>query len=95
MAERAQHTKVIGDQPQRGAKDRKRIDTDDGSDSIEKARICDLMITATRTEDETQIEYFVAKNRHAEGRKIVGPLPHDHALGRMVPVMRRVGGQVW
>ena len=84
-----------GDQPQRGAKDKKKIDTDDVSDSIDKSRECDLMVTAVLSQDEAMIEYFVAKNRHAAGRKSVGPLPHEFAMGRMVPLQRKIAGKVW
>ena len=82
-------------QPQRGAKDKKKIDTDDAADSMEGPRVCDTVITGMRTEDETQHEFFVAKARHSEARKMVGPLPHDHKLGRMVPFARRIGNQTW
>lgn len=82
-------------QPQRGAKDKKKIDTDDAADSMEGPRVCDCVITGMRTDDESQHEFFIAKARHSEGRKTVGPLPHDYRLGRVVPFARRVGNDVW
>lgn len=86
---------LSGMQPQRGAKDKKKIDTDDVADSMEAVRTADTVITASRTEDETQFEYFVAKSRFSEARKLVGPLPHDHACGRMCQIVRRIGAATW
>lgn len=72
-------------------KGRKRIDVDHLSDSMNKARVADLVITmdwADADADECdELKYFVAKNRHGDGRFHVGPMRHDYARGRLVESM--------
>lgn len=73
-------------QPQRKAAKEKgrRIESSELSDSQNKARICDLLIT--QTEYEGQITYFCPKYRRGKSQWTVGPLPNDWAYGRMIPL---------
>lgn len=70
----------------RDAKERqKRIEIDDIADSMGKARVMDLILTAHRpTEDE--IEFFVAGNRHGKDKFSVGPFPHNLACAQIINV---------
>lgn len=69
-------------QATRGRKDRKRIGTDDMADSINKARIADVVVTLNPREPES-IEYHVAKHRNSAGNVGTQPIPHEWPFGRM------------
>lgn len=74
-------------QPQRrAAKERtRRIEADDVADSMNKARVVDLQLSAMREGDD-QILYYCPKWRLGEPEWSVGPLPHDHLHARMVHI---------
>ena len=84
MAEQRDSWAWTASQPQRRWKGRKVIDTDDLADSQHKARVTDLLVTANLNEEDgdTQLRWFVAKNREGKSRGMVGPLPQDWAHGR-------------
>lgn len=71
-------------QPQRraGKEKGRRIEADELADSQHKARVADVVITATRHED--QIAYYCAKFRGGKSEWSVGPIPHDWEHGRQV-----------
>lgn len=73
-------------QPRRKAaqEKRRRIELDDLADSQGKARVADLVVTGTKSQDGDMIDYLIAKNRYGKADISVGPLPHDWACGRMV-----------
>lgn len=74
-------------QPRR-IKDKKAIiDTEDIADSMHKARIADLVISANPQEDG-QIKYYIAKNRVGRARVSVGPIPHDWTCARSAILSR-------
>lgn len=65
-----------------------RTDLDDVADSINKARIVDLMIgLAVRDPQEgltdREVELFVSKNRLGNSRMSIGPLPTEFEFGRL------------
>ncbi len=66
-----------------GQEKNRRIEMDDISDSINKARVADLIITITPDAEREQLRYFIAKNRYGKSDVEVGPLPHDWGNGRM------------
>lgn len=69
----------------RDAKERqKRIEIDDIADSMGKARVMDLILTAHRP-SEDEIEFFVAGNRHGKDKFSVGPFPHNLACAQVAP----------
>lgn len=57
------------------------LDVDDVSDSMNKVRVGDLVLTLNQRDD--QIIILVAKNRHGEGKQKVGPLPTAYEMGRL------------
>ena len=64
----------------------RRLDQDDVADSMHKVRVADLVVTLTVTETpeaEREVELFVAKNRHGESRKSLGPFKVDFGFGRL------------
>lgn len=66
-----------------------KADTDDVADSVNKSRVCDLMITLNaRGEENDQLLFYVAKNRMGKAHVSVGPLPNDFSLGRISMVNR-------
>ena len=65
-----------------------RTDLDDVADSINKARIVDLMIgLAVRDPQEgltdREVELFVSKNRLGNSRMSIGPVPTEFEFGRL------------
>jgi hypothetical protein len=69
----------------REKKDRtKRIELDDIADSMNKARVLDLIVTVHAPTDN-EIEFYVAGNRHGRGNFGTSPLPHDFACARPIP----------
>lgn len=71
-------------QPQRrAAKERtRRIEVSELADSQHKARVADVVITASRHDD--QLQYYCAKFRGGKSEWSVGPMPHDWEHARMV-----------
>jgi KaiC/GvpD/RAD55 family RecA-like ATPase len=68
---------------------KKRADAGDAADSKHKGRIADMVITINVKGDEgDELLYNVAKNRMGRSSIAVGPMPHDFACGRMVPLSR-------
>ena len=65
---------------------RKKLDTGDTAESINKPRIADLWITLNVSEDQEEVEFFVAKHRTAKARITVGPLPTEFEVGRVAPI---------
>ena len=61
----------------------KRIFSGELSGSQGKGRVCDLLITGTKTK-EGLLDLFIAGSRHAEGDVAVGPFPMDLARARIV-----------
>lgn len=72
----------------RDEKKAKRVDLEHVADSMHKARIVDQFITLNFDDDTQEMTYFIAKNRYGEGRKSVGPLPVNYAIGQAAPVSR-------
>lgn len=60
----------------------RRIEADELADSQNKARVADLIISATREED--QLTYYCSKFRHGQSEWQVGPIPHDWSCARQV-----------
>ncbi len=58
------------------------MDADDAADSRNKGRVTDVCVTLNLSEDHTQANIFLAKNRTGEGRQATGMLPTDFAFGR-------------
>jgi hypothetical protein len=48
----------------------------------------DLLISVNYDDETQENSFFFAKNRHGEGRRTVGPLPTNYALGQVAPVER-------
>lgn len=61
-----------------------RADTDAAADSMHKGRITDVMLTLNMNEDFSEVDIFVAKNRHGASRFPTGPLPTHFEYGRLV-----------
>lgn len=59
------------------------------ADSINKARVADLVLTLNAKDQGATMTYFVAKNRTGQSQQIIGPMPTDFAYGRICPVNRR------
>jgi hypothetical protein len=76
-----------GSQSQGRERRRKKLDTSDTAESINKPRIADLWITLNVSEDQEEIEFFIAKHRTAKARITVGPLPTEFEVGRVAPIM--------
>lgn len=74
-------------QSQGREKRRKKLDTGDTAESINKPRIADLWITLNVSEDQDEIEFFIAKHRTARARFTVGPLPTEFEVGRVAPIL--------
>lgn len=64
----------------------KRIEIDDIADSMKKGRIADLIITCNRP-SESEVEIYVAGNRHGKDKFGVGPMPHQFECARFVPIV--------
>ncbi len=62
---------------------KRRADGDDVADSIHKTRVTDILITLNPDEDQTEIAYFVSKNRTGRSQIGAGPLPVDWTHGRI------------
>ena len=68
----------------RSTKDRgKRLELDDLADSQNKARVVDLIVTATAP-TEGEVALYVAGSRFSKGQFEVGPYLHDFASARVV-----------
>jgi hypothetical protein len=68
-------------------KKRKVLEVEDMSDSFEKARVADLIVTINPEPlDRTQIKWGVPKFRHGEDHLLLGPLPSDYACARVALV---------
>lgn len=76
-------------QAKRGDGRRKRIDLDDVADSMGKVRVADLVVTLGLTEQQQDVNFYIAKNRTGRAMSTVGPLPTDFAMGRMAAISRR------
>ncbi len=63
---------------------KQKADTDSAADSMHKGRITDVMLTLNSSEDHSEVDIFVAKNRHGASRFSTGPLPTDFECGRLV-----------
>lgn len=61
----------------------KRVDENDSADSMGKARVTDLLLTAHRPSD-FEIEFYVAASRFCKDRFGVGPYAHDFDRARIV-----------
>lgn len=78
-------------QATRPNKDRKKkLDLHHVADSMHKVRVADLIITLNPTEDMTQTEFFIAKNRMGKSRFNVGPVLTDFERARLVPAAREL-----
>ena len=65
------------------------LDMNNLADSIQKARVADVVISLNQEGDnQHMINYFVAKNRIGEARFSVGPCPTDYARARPVAKLR-------
>lgn len=78
----------------RGREERKssKIDLEHTSEGMGKVRVADFVGTLNFDEDNNEMGFFVAKNRHGRSRQMVGPLPCDFSLGQIAPVMRDASG---
>ena len=70
---------------------RKKLDTDDGSDSQNKARVTDGLITLNVSEDGQEITFFIGKSRAGGARKTIGPMQTRWSFGQIVNVNRQWG----
>ncbi len=61
------------------------IDLDDVSDSMNKVRNFDLVVSLNGREEDAQMIFFVAKNRLGARNAKVGPLPVDFSRSRIAP----------
>lgn len=59
---------------------------DDVSDSINKTRNFDTVITLNPSDEFTMMTFGIAKNRHGKRGVSAGPLPTEFERGRIVPV---------
>jgi len=66
----------------------KRLDLNSVSDSLNKVRVADWVISLNAQDEGANMVFYMAKNRHGRSRFEVGPLPTDFARGRMVPISR-------
>jgi replicative DNA helicase len=79
-------------QAARGGLHKKRLDLEHIADSINKARIADIVVSIARTsEDEAQgmVRFRVPKRREGAAHSEIGPLTMDASHGRMVMMARR------
>ena len=68
---------------------KKIADADSASDSRNKGRVVDVVITLNlRGEGMDEILYNLAKHRRGRAPQLIGPLPTDFAFGRMVMMSR-------
>lgn len=67
---------------------KKRIEIDDISDSQNKPRVLDGVITLNRKNEGKLIVFFIAKNRNGEDHINVGPLETEFECARIAPVSR-------
>lgn len=72
-------------------KTKQHLDLENMADSINKARVADLVVTLNASEENDEITYFIAKNRTGQSRKAIGPLPTDYACGLVCPIVRPSG----
>lgn len=75
-------------QPRRMTKGQKRIELDDIADSMNKARVADLVVTMSPKEDGDQLSYYLAKNRMGKTGRTVEDLPQEFEYGRIAPTTR-------
>lgn len=74
-----------GSQANRAAKDaKKKVDIQHISDSLHKARVADLVLTATESITGDEITWNLAKHRMAKAHKSLS-LPHEFEYGRVAP----------
>lgn len=70
---------------------KKKLDIEDVADSMEKARICDTLVTIMRNDEDVQaglVRFRLPKRRNGQAHAEVGPLTMDPEHGRMVAVCR-------
>lgn len=88
--EQTQKWGVTGAQARRGDpkdKDKKKLKSDEIGDSYKQSQHAQTVIAVTKSEDETECTFFVAKNRDGAGSgQLVGPLPTNFPCGRIAPV---------
>lgn len=67
----------------------KRLESEDVSDSLNKSRITDVMVSTVISKDSEPVtaSYFLAKNRFGSDGRGVGPIPVDLACSRMSPLV--------
>lgn len=59
----------------------------DIGDSYKMAQNTDYLFSVTKTDDNSQVSVFVAKQRNGDGEgKLIGPMPANFALGRIAPL---------
>jgi len=75
-------------QPKRMTKGQKRIELDDIADSINKARVADLVVTMNPKGDGDLLSYYLAKNRMGKTGKTIDDLPQEFEYGRIAPTTR-------
>lgn len=75
-------------QPRRMTKGQKRIELDDIADSMNKARVADLVVTMSPKDDGDQLSYYLAKNRMGKTGRSVDDLPQEFEYGRIAPTTR-------
>jgi hypothetical protein len=73
-------------QAKRADRGRKKITGDDIADSINKMRVVDMAVTINLSEDQNEVDFFIAKNRLGRGGATTGPLPVELECGRIAPV---------
>lgn len=81
---------VTASQAKRGASSRrtrgKRVEAEDVSDSLEKLRKTDYLVTQSLDEQTNEVSYMLGKHRDGDNQGAKTPsLPHDWGCSRMVP----------
>lgn len=80
-------------QTNKGGLHKKKVDLEHTADSINKPRVCDVVIAIARTaEDEAEglIRFRVPKRREGVAHQEVGPMAMDASRGRIAMIARKV-----
>jgi hypothetical protein len=73
-------------QAKRLVRGQKVVTGDDIADSINKMRVLDLAVSVMLADDQSTVDFFVAKNRLGSGKQLVTGLPVELECGRIGPV---------
>ena len=76
-------------QPKRMSKGQKRIELDDVADSINKARVSDMVLTMIPKDEGEQLAYYLAKNRMGKTGSTI-ELPQAFEYGRIAQITHDV-----